>query len=196
MPPASSAEPVPALAALLEEACARNPEVKAAEMTLEKARHGVSAARAEYIPEISLFALHAYQSGVPFTPTNNGAVGAKMTWNLFDWGKRAAQVSERQALYEQARENLRRIRNRVAIDVEKSRRKLERIDDMVRVAEAAVAVRREARRIGADHTELGLATALALKQSEAALAEAEAQLLEARLGRGLAQAELERTLGR
>ena len=194
--PAVAGAKLASLTALVEEACTHNPEVRAAELTLEKARHGVAAARAEFIPEISVFALYGFQNGMPFVPTNNGVVGAKMSWNIFDWGKRSAVVSERQSLEEQARENLRRVRNRVAIDVEKSRRKVQRLEDLVRVAGHAVAVRREARRIGADQVELGLATAIALKQTEAALAEAESQWLEARLGLSLAEAELERTLGR
>ena len=70
------------------------------------------------------------------------------------------------------------------------------VQDLVRVAERAVAVRREAQRIGADQVELGVTTLLARKVAEAALAEAETQQLEAQLGLRLAQAELARTLGR
>ncbi|MGC4055404.1 MAG: TolC family protein [Paludibaculum sp.] len=161
-----------------------------------KARHALAAARAEFIPDISLFGMHTFQNGVPFLPTNNAAVGARMSWSVFDGGKRGAVVGERQTLLQQAELNATRLRNRIAIDVEKARRKVERLQDMVRVAEKAVAVRREARRIGADQVELGLTTLLAGKQLDAALAEAESQLLEARLGLRLAAAELERTLGR
>ena len=166
------------------------------EATVEKARRGLAAARAEYIPEIGVFALHAYQSGIPFLPTNNVAVGARMSWELFDGGKRKAQVGERRSQVEQAEENLRRVRNRVRLDVEKGSRKVERLEDLVRVAERAVIVRKEARRIAADAVELGAATSLALKQAEAGLADADAQLLEARIGLRLAQAEVERAVGR
>jgi multidrug efflux pump subunit AcrB/outer membrane protein TolC len=191
--------PLPApepLDALEKIALASNPEVGAAVAAVEKARRGLTAARAAYIPEIGIFATHAYQSGVPFLPSNNAAVGARMNWDVFEWGKRKAEVGERQAQLEQAEENLRRLRSRVRIDVEKGRRKIERLEDLVRVAERAVEVRREARRIAADHAELGVSTALALRQAEAGLASAEAQLLEARIGLRLAHAELERTLGR
>jgi len=196
VPPDSPLVELTALPALTAEAMQRNPEVQAAQETVVKARHGVSAARADFLPEIGIFGAYAFQSGVPFFPTSNGSFGAKMTWNIFDWGKRAAQVSERALQMEQAEENLRRLRNRVSIDVEKARRKVERIQDLVRVAERAVAVRREAQRIGADQVELGVTTLLARKVAEAALAEAESQQLEAQLGLRLAQAELARTLGR
>lgn len=194
--PASPLPAVESVEALEKTALEANPEVRAAAATVEKARRGVAAARADYIPEIGLFASHAYQSGVPFLPSNNAALGARMSWEVFEFGKRKAQVGERQAQLEQAEENLRRLRSRVRVEVEKGRRKIERLEDLVRVAERAVEVRREARRIAADHAELGVATALASRQAEAALASAEAQLLEARVGLRLAHAELERTLGR
>ncbi|WP_321470448.1 efflux RND transporter permease subunit [uncultured Paludibaculum sp.] len=195
-PPEAPVVELSPLAALTTQAESGNPELREAQETVVKARHAVAAARAEFIPDISFVTMHTFQSGVPFLPSNNAAVGARMSWNLFDGGKRAAVVGERQTLLQQAEVNATRLRNRVAIDVEKARRKVERLQDMVRVAEKAVAVRREARRIGGDQVELGLATALAATQADAALAEAESQLMEARLGLRLAVAELERTIGR
>ena len=87
-------------------ALAHNPEVEAAAHQLEKARAAVRAARAEYIPEISAFAQHIYQDGAPFLSRNNGAFGMRMTWTMFEFGKRRGQVSEREAEVAQAEENL------------------------------------------------------------------------------------------
>ncbi|MBI4891324.1 MAG: efflux RND transporter permease subunit [Acidobacteria bacterium] len=191
--------PLPAagpLAELEQEAQASSPEIRAAAAAVEKARRGLAAARAEYIPDVGLFGMHTFQSGVPFLPTNHFVVGARMTFDLFEFGKRKAQVSERQAQVEQAEENLRRLKARVRIEVDKARRKVERLEDLVLVANRAAEVRREARRIAADHAEVGTSTGLSLKQAEAAVAEAEAGLLEAQIGLRLAHAELERTLGR
>lgn len=197
-PAASPWEPplVEAPEALVAAALERNPEVKAAEAAVEKARRGLRAARAEYIPDISLFAMHAQQSGVPFLPSWNAAVGARMSWAIFDWGRKRAQVGERQAQLEQAEENLRRVRSRVRIDAEKARRKVDRFADLVRVAQRAVEARKEALRIAADTVETGVAAPLQLEQARAAAAEAEAMAEEARAGLRLAYAELERTLGR
>jgi multidrug efflux pump subunit AcrB/outer membrane protein TolC len=173
-----------------------NPEVRAAEATVRRARAGVTAARADYLPEISIFAMHAYQNSLPFLPTNAGTVGAKMTFNIFDWGKRAAHIGERQAQLAQAEENLHRVRDRVRITVAQTRRKVERLSDLMKAADRAADARREAARIGADHAELGTTTTLTSLQAQAALAEADARAFEARSGLRLALAELERTLGR
>lgn len=189
----------PAPARVLDEitgaALARNPEVKAAEETVIKARHAISAARAEYIPDLGVGVDYFYQNGVPLMPRNSGVVAARLTWTLFDGGRRSNAVGERQTQLAQAEENARRIRTRLTVDLEKSCRKVERLRDMVRVAEQALAVRREARRLAADQVELGLATPSVLKEAEAALTQAQTQLLEARVGMKIAEADLDRLLG-
>lgn len=183
------------LDALVQRALERNPEVKAAEAAVEKARRAVREAQAEFIPDIAVFATHAQQRGVPFLPSSNAAVGARMSWDLFDGGKKRALVGERRAQLEQAEENLRRVRRRVRIEVEKARRKVERFEDLVRVAEQALEARREALRIAADAVETGVAPPLKLAEAQAATAEAEAMVEEARIGLRLALAELERAVG-
>jgi outer membrane protein TolC len=195
VPPGSPPpEPAP-LAALLEEASARNPEVEAARHTVEKARQGLKAARAEHIPDLTFFTQHIYQNGVPFLPRNNATVGARLTVNLFDGGRRAAAAGERQAQLEQAEENLRRLKNRLALDIGKIHRKAERLAGLRAVAEKALELRLEARRIVADQVEAGLATAAALKRAEAAAAQAEAQRFEAEAALRIALAELARAAG-
>lgn len=191
-----SEPPVPALAEYEKIAAAGNPEVRAAEALVEKARSGLRAARAEYIPELSAFARHAYQNSVPFLPRNNGVFGFTMNWNLFDFGKRHETVAERQAGLMAAEENLRRLRSRALVDVEKSYRKLERARQMIEVAREALALRRESARIGSDQLGAGVIAPAAFAEASAAAAQAEADALRAELGYRLAFAELERAAGR
>jgi len=192
--PWSPPDPGP-LDAQVQRALERNPEVKAAEAAVEKARRAVRAAQAEFIPDIALFATHAQQRGVPFLPSSNAAIGARMSWDVFDGGRKRAQAGERRAQLEQAEENLRRVRRRVQIEVEKARRKVERFEDLTRVAERVLQARREALRIAADAVETGVAPPSKLAEARASAAEAEAMAEEARAGLRLAWAELERALG-
>jgi hypothetical protein len=76
-----------------DQARARNGEFLAASETLEKSRHAVRAAKYEYIPDVTLFARHGYQDGAPFLEDHVGIVGAELTWNIFDWGKRKGESS-------------------------------------------------------------------------------------------------------
>lgn len=194
-PPDAPPAVVTPLGELRGEAVRNNPEIAAAMDLIEKARHGAAAARADRIPDVSVFAQHIYQNGVPFLPRNNGIFGAKVNWSIFDGGKKRSVVGEREVQLAQAEENLKRIRQRVALDVEKAWHKLEKSRDLAKVAAAAVVLRQEAARITRDQAELGAATAAAASEASAALAEAKAQQIEAEFFSRVAQAELNRTVG-
>jgi outer membrane protein TolC len=178
------------------EALAHNPEVAAAEETLKKARAGLSAAHAEYIPEIGAFAQYVHQDGVPLLTENNGLAGIKMNWTLLEFGKRRGQVHEHQAQVAEAEENLRQVENRVRVDIEKEVRKVRRAETGLEAARESVAARAEMRRITANQVEASTANPSALKEAEGQLAEAEAVLFSAEMERSTARAELERTVGR
>ncbi len=177
-------------------AAGENPEIKAAEQALEKARAGLRAARAEYIPEVGAFAQHIYQSGVPLLSPNNAAVGLRLKWDAFDFGKRQALVGERGTQAAAAEQNLARLRNRVQIDLEKSLRQARRADTAIAAAQDSVSARTEARRVARDQVQAGTANPSAALEAEAALAAAEADLLDAEFSRSTALAEIDRITGR
>jgi outer membrane protein TolC len=177
------------------EALGHNLEVAAARETLAKARAGLSAAYAEYIPEVGAYAEYIYQNGVPLLSQNNGAVGLKINWTLAEFGKRGGLVRERRTQIEQAQENLRQAESRVRVDTEKEMRKVRRAETGLEAARESVAARTEMRRIMADEQEAKTVNASALKEVEAELAEAEVGLFQAEMERETARAELERTLG-
>jgi outer membrane protein TolC len=180
---------------LESEALAHNPEVAAAEDTLKKARAGLSAARAEYIPEIGAFAQYVHQDGVPLLTENNGLIGLKMDWTLLEFGKRSGLVHERQAQVAEADENLRHVENRVRVEIEKEVRKVRRAETGLEAARESVAARTEMRRITANQVEANTVNPSALKEADAQLAEAEAGLFQAEMERSTARAELKRTVG-
>jgi len=181
---------------LIATALAQNPEVAAAEQTLKKARAGLSAAHAEYIPEIGAFAQYVHQDGVPLLTENNSVLGVRMNWTIAEFGKRSGQVHERQAQVAQAEENLRHAESRVRVDIEKEVRKVRRAETGLEAARESVAAREEMRRITANQVEANTANPSALKEAEGQLAEAQAGLFQAEAERSIARAELERTLGR
>lgn len=178
------------------QAITNNPEVASARDTYSKAKAGVHAARAEYIPDVSFFAEHVYQNGVPLLPESSGAFGLRAEWTLSEFGKRIGLVKERRAQQSEAEIHLQQTEDRARIDVDKELRRVQRTEDGLDAARRSVAARKEMRRITADQVEAKTATASALKEAEAQLAEAEAQLFQAEADRSIAQAELRRTLGK
>ncbi|MCC6858515.1 MAG: efflux RND transporter permease subunit [Bryobacterales bacterium] len=193
--PVETAPQAGPLAAYLQQANAANPELRAARQTLDKARHGVAAARAERIPEVGLFAQHIYQNGVPLLASNNGVAGLRLTYSLFDWGRRSAAVKEREAQLAQAEQDLQRVERRVAIEVEKAYRRLQRVQGVAALAREAHGVRLEALRIARDQHELGLSGQAACEEANAAAAAADAELRAAEYQVETAIADLDRLAG-
>jgi multidrug efflux pump subunit AcrB/outer membrane protein TolC len=172
-----------------------NPELRAAKEMVSKARSALTEARYEYIPNIGAFARQTYQSGVPFLAHNFGTFGLQLNWNVFDWGKRKGVVGEREAQLTQAEENLRRITDRITVDLEKAYRKLERTQRMMDVAREALALRREAERISGDQLKAGVTSDAKNAEAVAATRGAEVDELQARLSYELALAEIGRITG-
>ncbi|HEY6020111.1 MAG TPA: efflux RND transporter permease subunit, partial [Candidatus Paceibacterota bacterium] len=180
----------------LQEALFSNPELQAAKDNVGKADHAVSAARDEYIPDVSLFASHTYQHGAAFLEDNIGMFGVQMTWNIFDWGSRRGVVGERRAQYIQAKENVKRLEDNITVEISRAYRKLERIKQMVEGAKEAVALQKENERLSANRLETGVIKKARYDESVAAVKKAESEELQADLGYRLAQAELDRIVGR
>jgi outer membrane protein TolC len=180
----------------LKIAWGENPEILAAEETLRKARAGVAAARTAYIPDVTAFARHSYQDGVPFLVRNFGTFGVSLSYDVFDFGKRRAAVREREIEVAQAEENVERLKEQVAVAVERTYNKVERTQSMVAVARQVAQLREESERLATNQVTYGVVQISDRKQATAANFKAKADLLQASLGYLLARAELEQAVGR
>lgn len=178
------------------EALKNNPTVASAHATFQKARAGLNAAHAEYIPDVTGIVQNIHQNGAPLLPTNTEVVGFQSQWTISEFGKRIGLVRERKAQVAEARENLQHTENQVRIDIEKELRKLNRTNDELDAARRLVKDRTENLRIVGDQVHSSTANVSALRDAEAQLADAQAQLFDAEMDRAVAQAELDRTEGR
>jgi outer membrane protein TolC len=156
----------------------------------------VTAAKSAYIPDISIFARQSYQNGVPFLVHNFGTFGATLSYDIFDFGKRHADVRERELQLAQAEENVERLKEQVNVQLERSYNKVERTRKMLQVAAEVVKLRAESERIAEHQVTLGVVVASTQRQATAASYKAQAEMLQAQLSHLLARAELEETIGR
>lgn len=180
----------------VQAAWSENPEVRAAEEVVRKARAGVAEAKSAYIPDITAYARHSYQDGVPFLVRNFGTFGFHLDWEVFDFGKRRAAVREHEAQLAQAEENLRRLKEEVAVGIERSYNKVERTRNLVQVASQVVKLRQEGERLARNQLTEGVVLVSERRQATAASYKAQADFLQASLGYLLAWAELEQAVGR
>jgi outer membrane protein TolC len=187
--------PLLSLAAYRELGINQNPEIQAAIEAAEKARQAVRIAKADYIPDVGAFAQYTYQNGVPFLVHNNGSVGLRLSWKVFDWGKRSAAIGEGEAQLTQAEENVQRLKRRVTLQVEKSYRNLELAKEMTTTARAALEQARESRRLDGDRYVVGVSLASEDWRAKAGEASAQANLLRGDLKYLLAESELDVATG-
>lgn len=172
-----------------------SPEVRAAEQAVEKAKAGLAAAKDAYIPDITAVARYSYQSGIPFLVHNFGTFGVTFSYDLFDGGKREAEIRDARTVLSEAELNLEKVEDEVSVQVEKAYDKVEQLQDLVGVANEALKTRTEAARLVDRQFEQTAALASARAEAHAKEVSAKASFLEANLGLSLAQSDLIRTIG-
>jgi len=172
-----------------------NPDIAEAQAEVDKAAAGIREAKREYIPDFEAFAHYTYADNVPFLARNYGTFGVHLSYDIFDGGKKRATLRERDAQADQAKENLARIRDAIAVKVETAYNKLEQTEQMVAVSRELLAARQEASRVSAQGLKQG--THLRSQADAAAAQESEARtsLLQSQLEYAQAQDELNEAIG-
>lgn len=172
-----------------------SPEIRAAQQSVIKAKAGLAAAKDAYIPDVTGLARYSYQSGIPFLVHNFGTFGFTLSYDLFDGGKRNAEINDSRTLLTQAEVNLVNVEEEVTVQVETAYDKVEELQDLVGAAAEALKVRTEAARLAASQFEQDVVLASARSEAHAKVFSAQASSLAANLGLVAAQAELRRTIG-
>jgi outer membrane protein len=172
-----------------------NPEIKEAVQTLAKAQAARSAAKAEYIPDVTAYARHSYQNGVPFVDRNFGTFGIHLSYDIFDAGKRKALIRERRDEVSQAEENLQHVKDEIEVRINMIYNRLEVARAMVEVRKEYLAARQENARLSEDQFKQGITLASQRDASRAQAMKARAGLLDASLAYLLARDDLNRALG-
>jgi len=194
-PDVNAAFTVPSREDALQTALKDNPEVQEAIQKVAKARAAHDAAKAEYIPDVTAFARHSYQNGVPFVVHNFGTFGVHVSYDLFDGGKRRALVHERREELSEAEQAMERAKDEVGVRVNTIFNKLETTGAMVEVANEYLAARQENARLTEDQFKHGIVMASQRDASRAQVITAQAKLLDASLNYRLTRDELSRALG-
>ena len=193
-PPAASAS-IPARDECVRTALEKSPEILAAQQAVEKAKAGLAATKDKYIPDVNAFARYSYQSGIPFLVHNFGTFGFTFTYELFDGGRRNAEISESRTMLSKAELNLAKVEEEVTVQVETAYDRVEQIQGLVTVAEELLKVRAEAARVADRQFEQNKVLASVPAEAAAKASSAKASLLEANLGLSLAQGDLKRAMG-
>jgi outer membrane protein TolC len=179
------------------EALASHPEIMEARNEIEKANASIRLAKRDiYVPDVSAFARYSYQNNVPFLARNFGSFGVRLSYDLFDSGRKRALLRERESQLFQAKENLARLTDEVELAVQTAYNKLERTQEMRKVSEELLALRTESNRVL--HEQLARGEALNSQSNMATAQELDARtlLLQSQLDYTQANDEIIHAIGR
>jgi len=198
-PASPPAEPDPAL---VEEARAARPDRTALVRHIDAAEAARAAVAAGTRPQLSVGGGFDYNRPnsrhLPLTDQfqTSWDVGVSLAWPLWDAGRTGAQVAEAAANERAAREQLREFDTVLDVDVRQRRRDLAASLAAVTAAETGVRAAREAHRVVTDRYRQGVATNTEVLDAQVALVSAELDRTRAVANTRLAEARLNRALGR
>lgn len=165
---------------------ANNPERAIAAATVEKARAGLRASRQAYIPEVSLVAGGYKQDGIPLAARDNMIAGVTVNWDVFDFGRRRAEVARATSLCRSAELNRDRLEEEAGRQIRLAHHDLVFGDELVSLTHQAVAFRSRAAEIARQSASNGLVLETSALEAEAQLRKAEADLVGAQCQRHVA----------
>jgi outer membrane protein TolC len=172
-----------------------NTDLQIARLDQEKAILGIKAVRRSNLPDIGLIAGYYYQKGNPILPTSSPYIGINLRWNLQDIFTNHEIKYQRESQLKQAEHQLAYQQQQVRSNLEKTYRKVNQNQALMRVAQKALRYRHEELKVQQDKQGSGLAIKSALLEVKANVAKAEADFYAARLSCLLAFAELENVAG-
>jgi outer membrane protein TolC len=193
VPPPTALQNDPAAAR--EAALRQRPDLEKARLNIRYADYSISLKRAEYIPDVSL----VYKYIAPVTsdvlPQSVSYVGLEVSWDVFDWGKKAHDLGQLQRARHQAQNSADDLASQVVLDVNSSFRKLEDARNFLSVAELNRDAARAQLRVSMDAFRQQTVLLKDLLAAQASLAQANDQYRQAVLGFWEARSSFEKAVG-
>jgi outer membrane protein len=171
------------------------PELAAARQREHAAQEQVRAAKGNYLPRVNAFGSLDYDYGWKYD--NGGGsytVGGLLQWDLWDGKLTRAKVAEANAKLDSAREEERKLRLALDLEVEHARLDLQSANERLRVTDQAVAQAAESARLTRARFEQEVALSKDLIDAETALTAARVRRAEAEADRQIAVAALRKAL--
>lgn len=187
--------PLLPLESYLTQAATANADVRLADLTYQKTAVGISAAKKEYLPNISAFAGYTRQDIVDFLPQNNFSAGLILNWTILDFGTRKALLHQRNIQRQEAADNLEYTRQHISAEIEKKYRKVKLARLQQEAAARAVQYRRRALQLKQDAFRSGKALKQDVLSAESDLSQAEVDAYSADLNYLIVLSDLKEVTG-
>ena len=153
-------------------------------------------ARGALRPRVNAFGAYEYDRGWDFRGSGNYySTGLLLQWDLFDGKLAAGKISAAQAELDAAREEERKLRLNIDLEIEQARLALADAGERLTVTDQAVAQAAESVTLTRARFEQGIGLSTQLIDAETALTTARVRRAEAEADRRIAIAALRRALG-
>jgi outer membrane protein TolC len=173
----------------------RRAELAAARQRERAAQEQVSGAKGGYLPRVNAFGSLDYDYGWKFESGGGSyTVGALLQWDLWDGKLTRAKVREANANLESAREEQRKLRLALDLEVEQARLNLKAANERLSVTDQVVAQAAESAGLTRARFEQGAALSTQLVDSQTALVAAQVRRAEAEADQQIALAALRKAL--
>jgi outer membrane protein TolC len=183
------------LAAAQARALQQRPEIKNAQLQVTEANYKVRIKQSEYIPDLSLVVRYLSPITSDELPKNIAYAGLEFSWDIYDWGRKNAEMAERRKAMEQASNTVQDTERQVLMDINNQFRTLKATREQLRAARVAQEAARETLREAMNQYQQKTALLQNVLQDQAALAQANQQYQQALSSFWTAKANFERALG-
>ncbi len=171
-------------------------ELRQAKLRVEQARQDVRAKRAEYIPDIAAeFNSITLVNFNRFLPVQVNSAGLSVTWEVFDWGRKRAEMSEKRHVAQQAKNAERDAESLIIIDVNDKLRRLQQARAHLRTTRLARETALESLRVVKNRFQVQASLLRDVLEAQASLEQANAEFVQATSDFWTAKAEFERATG-
>jgi outer membrane protein TolC len=183
------------LAAVRQRAREERPEIRQARLKEQQAEFDRRLAKAEYIPDVSLSVRYLGFHNYEVLPTSVMTAGVFLTWEPFDWGRRADNVAEKAKTEAQARNATTETESQIAVEVGMKYRKWQESVLLMKAARTGHAAAVEQFRVTTSRYAEKAVLIRDLLQAQARSSDAEFQYQQALSTYWNALAELRRAMG-
>jgi outer membrane protein TolC len=184
MPPAP---PVQSADEAARRALACNPKVQEAMATSQKAAAALQVAKADFLPDVTVFGSYFNQTSVPIIQPNFGAVGITASYTFVDWGKRRHLKHQRIYQINQAQKNVQDTIDKVVLEARQAYGSFAQASEAFSLASEMAQARQDA--------EGAIKDPLALQSAKVATAKAALEQLHAEASYRVAHAKLMEVIG-
>ena len=189
------------LSSLLEKAIRDRPELKQLEIAIKQADMAVRLAKSAYYPQVFLNGRYERKgdnwqaSENDYNNDHNTIVSLQLTWSLFEWGKRRADVCAALHKKKALLEKIEGIKESIMLEVKQAYQDLKVAQENIHTAIEALEQAKENYRITDLQYKEGITTSTEVLDARAFLTQAEFNYHRALYGYRIAKAELERAIG-